>query len=119
MAILKIRPMRFIEKKKKKEVSLAINESLAITVGLSLVRAFAISAIEEKQKNNEISINEANCLKDKFENGIKFPDENFVNHGVYIENYANELYYAASEEKMCMLSLAHELFLLEVITRMS
>lgn len=47
IAIAMLRPMRFVEKINDKEVPLAINEMLAITVGLSLVRAFAIAAIRD------------------------------------------------------------------------
>lgn len=116
IAIAMLRPMRFVEKINNNEVSLAINETLAITVGLSLVRAFAIAAITENEK---ISKEEADTLVAKFEDGIKVPEGHLVNHGVYLDNYANEIYFVASEGKMCILSLAHELYLLEVITRIS
>lgn len=116
MSIAIIRPMRFVEKIDNKEVSLAINETLAITVGLSLVRAFAIAAIRE---DKSMSKEEADVQAAKFEDGIKIPGEKLVNHGVYLDNYANELYFSASEGKICILSLAHELYLLEVITRIS
>lgn len=116
IAIAMLRPMRFVEKINDKEVPLAINEMLAITVGLSLVRAFAIAAIRD---NDIIERKTADELVIKFENGIKIPDADLVNHGIYIDNFANELYYAVSEGKVCILSLAHELYLLEVITRIS
>lgn len=116
IAIAMLRPMRFVEKIDNKEVPLAINEMLAITVGLSLVRAFAIAAIKE---NDSINKEDADILVAKFEDGIKIPEGNLVNHGVYLENYANEIYFAASEGKISVLSLAHELYLLEVITRIS
>lgn len=116
IAIAMLRPMRFVEKIDNREVPLAINETLAITVGLSLVRAFAIAAIRE---NKDINKEDADVLVAKFEDGIKVPEGHLVNHGVYLDNYANEIYFAASEGKMCILSLAHELYLLEVITRIS
>ncbi|MBO5474341.1 MAG: hypothetical protein J6A08_11260 [Lachnospiraceae bacterium] len=116
IAIAMLRPMRFVQKIDNKEVPLAINEMLAITVGLSLVRAFAIAAIKE---NDSINKEDADILVAKFEDGIKIPEGNLVNHGVYLENYANEIYFAASEGKISVLSLAHELYLLEVITRIS
>lgn len=53
----------------------------------------------------------------KFEKGIKIPDDNLVNHGIYIQNYANELHFNASEGNISILSIAHELYLLEVITQ--
>lgn len=116
IAIAMLRPMRFVEKVDNQEIFLAINETLAITVGLSLVRAFAIAAIRENKKMNE---EDADTLVAKFESGIKVPEERLVNHGVYLDNYANEIYFAVSEGKICILSLAHELYLLEVITRIS
>lgn len=116
IAIIMLKPMRVVGKIGDKAIPLALNETLAITVGFSLVRAFAISAIREKVDMNEES---ANVLVAKFEDGIKIPDESLVNHGIYLDNYANELYFAASEGKVCILSLAHELYLLEVITRLS
>lgn len=116
IAIATLRPMRFVEKINNKEVSLAINEMLAITVGLSLLRAFAIAAIRE---NKEINKNDADILVAKFENGIKIPEGHLVNHGIYLDNYANEIFYATVEGKISILSLAHELYLLEVITRIS
>lgn len=114
IAIATLRPMRFVKKIENKEVRLAINETLAITVGLSLVRAFAIAAIRE---NKDIKKEEADTLVAKFEYGIKIPDGNLVNHGKYLENFANEIYFSVSEGKSFILSLAHELYLLEVITR--
>lgn len=116
IAIATLRPMRFVAKIDNNEVSLAINETLAITVGLSLVRAFAIAAIKQ---NENINKEDANLLVEKFEDGIKVPEGNLVNHGVYMDNYANEIYFAISEGKASILSLAHELYLLEVITRIS
>ncbi|MCM1120558.1 MAG: hypothetical protein NC543_14495 [bacterium] len=116
IAIAMLRPMRFVEKINGQEVPLAINETLAITVGLSLVRAFAIAAIRE---NRDIGQEDADKLVAKFESGIKLPEEHLVNHGVYLDNYANEIHFATSEGKICILSLAHELYLLEVITRVS
>ncbi len=116
IAIAMIRPMRFVKKIDNREVPLAINEILAITVGLSLVRAFAIAAIRE---NKNISTEDADGLVAKFDDGIKVPEGHLVNHGNYLDNYANEIYFATSEGKICILSLAHELYLLEVITRIS
>lgn len=40
-----------------------------------------------------------------------------VNHGIYIQNYANELRFNVLEGNISILSLAHELYLLEVITQ--
>ena len=114
-AILEVRPMKF----GYKDELLAGNERLAITVGLSLVRAFAISAIEKKHEEHKLTKKEADILKGKFEDGIKIPDGSLVNHGEYLDNFSNELYYIVKEKNLNILSLAHELYLLEVITRLS
>ena len=116
IAVAMTKPMRFVKKIDNMDVHLAINETLAITVGLSLVRAFAIAAIKA---NKDINETDANALVAKFEDGIKLPDGDLVNHGIYLDNYANEIYFATMEGKICILSLAHELYLLEVITRIS
>lgn len=116
IAIAITRPMRFIKKIDGENVALAINEKLAITIGLSLVRAFAIAAIND---NKSLSENEKKKQIDKFSKGIKTPENSLINHGTYIENFANEIYFTSSEGKMSILSLAHELYLLEVITKIS
>lgn len=110
IAICNIRPMRFLIESED-ILPLAINEKLAITVGFSLVRAFVVSDIEKKTENSSE-------LKAKFDNGLYIPQE-FINHGDYIDNYANGLRYACQDGKLCVLSLAHELFLLEAMTKMA
>ena len=116
IAIITLKPMKFTKKIDGKEVPLAINEALAITVGLSLIRAFAIAAIKEDEALSE---EEADKLIAKFDKGISVPSGNLVNHGMYKENYANELHFAVAEGNICILSVAHELYLLEVITRIN
>lgn len=116
ISIASLRPMRFTNSFDNFEIYPAINETLAITVGLSLVRAFAIASIKE---NNNINKEEADALIEKFKNGIKIPTGDLINHGTYLDNYANEIYFSISEGKMSILSLANELYLLEVITKIS
>lgn len=117
MAIIMSRPMRFDKSEIPSSVGeLAINETLAITVGLSLVRAFAISSIKNDKNYSEEKKEE---IIAKFKDGIMIPEGHLVNHGSYIENYANELNFNALEGKINILSLAHELYLLEVITKIS
>lgn len=115
IAIATLKPMRFVKKIDGKDVPLAINETLAITVALSIVRSYAMAAI--MQNTNDKVKQEA--LAAKFDTGIKIPEGVLVNHGDYLDNYANELNFAISEGKVCILSIAHELYLLEVITRLS
>lgn len=115
MAILIVSPMRFSVKRDSAENALALNEGLALTVGLSLVRAFAISAIEENKNLDQMQKDE---FISKFESGIKIPEGELVNHGDYWTNFCSELYYELIEGKLSILSLAHELYLLEVITRL-
>lgn len=116
LAVATTRPMRFVEKINGEVVPLAINEMLAITVALSLLRAFSISAI---RNNDKIEKEEADRLVSKFADGIKTPAEKMVNHGDYLENFACEIYYGVCEGKLSILSLAHELYLLEVLTIIS
>ena len=114
IAIVTSHPMIFVGEIDGQQVDIAINETLAITVGLSLVRAFAIASINS---NNELQQKDKAEMISKFEKGIKIPDDNLVNHGIYIQNYANELHFNASEGNISILSIAHELYLLEVITQ--
>ena len=115
-SVLLVAPLRFSKKNEHGEDALALNERLAITVGLSLVCAFVISAIK-KQEN--IPQEERQKLIDKFDKGINVPSGNLVNHGDYMENYCKELFFNAMEGDLSVLSLAHELYLLEIITRIS
>lgn len=116
IAILKVRPLRIVQSFNNEILPLAVNEMLAITIGLSLVRTFAISAINN---NKDYSEEQKKDLIAQFVDGIIVPDAKFVNHGVYIDNFANELFIVSSEGKLNILTLAHELYLLEVITRLN
>lgn len=89
---------------------LALNENLAITVGMSLLRAFVIASIEN---SDGMTNEEKNLYKEKIENGIIFPK---CNHGNYRENFASELHYSHVECNYNILSLANTLFLLEIHT---
>lgn len=109
IAIASVKPMRFI---KKHEEYIAINESLAITVGFSMLRAFFLAMVDKKKSGEEREF-----LISQFNKGIHIPDNSLVNHGQYLDNFASELYFAISEGSINILSVAHELFLLEVITR--
>lgn len=112
IAIATVRPLRFVKKVKNERPRLAINESLAITVGLSLLRAFILAETKEMDGEEKIDI-----LK-KFEGGILIPDGTLIKHGSYMENYAREIFFAVSDGKACILSFAHELYLLEIFTRL-
>ena len=111
IAIATVKPMRLI---KKDERYNAINETLALTVGFSLLRAFVIAAIKDK---HGISEEESCRLIHKFENGIKLPNGSLINHGTYLDNFASEIYFGVLEGNISILSIAHELYLLEVFTR--
>lgn len=116
LAICTVRPLYFTVKELNDlTLPVAINETLAITVGLSLLRAFILSSLHT---NTDCSSAEKKRLHDVFDGGIFIPSGDMVNHGDYIENYANELYYAVSDGKACILSVSHELYLLELLTRM-
>lgn len=89
---------------------LALNENLAITVGLSVLRAFVLSSIH---CNNELSDVEKATFAKRIDNGVLFPD---CNHGDYRNNFVAELYYTKKENHYNILSLANTLFLLEIHT---
>lgn len=89
---------------------LALNENLAITVGMSLLRAFVLASIDSSE---ELSNEQKILYKSRITNGIIFPA---CNHGVYRENFASELHYSDLERNYNILSLANTLFLLEIHT---
>uniref|UniRef100_UPI004056699A hypothetical protein n=1 Tax=Acetatifactor sp. TaxID=1872090 RepID=UPI004056699A len=89
---------------------LSLNEHLAITVGMSLLRAFVLSSIDS---NEEMPDDEKKIYKSRIDGGIVFPE---CNHGIYRENFASELYYTNDERNYNILSLANTLFLLEIHT---
>lgn len=88
---------------------LALNENLAITVGMSLLRAFIISSI----KNSDYNDSEKTTLVELIDDGIKFPE---CNHGTYKDNFVAELHNTAKEHNYNILSLANVLYLLEIYT---
>lgn len=89
---------------------LALNENLAITVGLSLLRAFILSSIES---STDLSKTEKQELSNRIDGGIIFPK---CNHGTYRNNFVAELHYTREENRYNILSLANTLFLLEIHT---
>ncbi|MBD5543249.1 MAG: hypothetical protein HDR01_03120 [Lachnospiraceae bacterium] len=89
---------------------LALNENLAITVGMSVLRAFVLSSIN---CNEELSEATKASLGKRVDDGIIFPD---CNHGDYRNNFASELHYTKKENNYNVLSLANILFLLEIHT---
>lgn len=89
---------------------LALNENLAITVGMSVLRAFVLSSIN---CNDELSQMTKENLAKRIDKGVIFPD---CNHGEYRNNFAAELYYTKKENSYNILSLANTLFLLETHT---
>lgn len=89
---------------------LALNENLAITVGMSLLRAFVLASIDSSV---ELSQDTKNMYRSRIDKGIIFPQ---CNHGIYRENFAAELHYTGLEGNLNILSLANTLFLLEIHT---
>ncbi|MDE7432561.1 MAG: hypothetical protein K2N34_11710 [Lachnospiraceae bacterium] len=89
---------------------LALNENLAITVGMSVLRAFILSSIN---CNEELPAATKETLRKRIDNGVIFPD---CNHGDYRNNFVSELYYTKKENNYNILSLANTLFLLETHT---
>lgn len=89
---------------------LTINEHLAITTGMSLLRAFTLSSIHCA---NTMSEEQKKTLTQRIDNGIRFPR---CNHGNYRSNFASELHYTREENTYNILSLSNTLFLLEKYT---
>lgn len=116
IAIAAIRPMRFVGDipiDENKKIFFSFNEKLGITVALSLIRAFFIAATKD---NGDLSDEAKQALISKFDDGIVIPDS--VNHGDYMDNYASEIRFAVSEGNIHILSIAHELYLLETMTKL-
>ena len=115
LAVALSRPLRmkndFDDKDQIHNIS---NELLAISVGFSVLCAYVESAIRSSKNMTE---DEKKCLLNRFSNGIVFPDGVDVNHGNYIVNFANEIYYAVEDGNYNILSLSHELYLLEIYTK--
>lgn len=89
---------------------LSLNENLAITVGLSLLRAFILSSINSSA---DLSPQKKSELASRIENGITLPK---CNHGDYRSNFIAELHYTHEENRYNILSLANTLYLLEVFS---
>lgn len=112
MAIVTVAPMRYDnDLDDGSELGLALNEYLAINVAFNLVRAFYIASLDAAN----IDSDEKKQLVEKFDNGIQIPE--CTNHGVYMDNFCSELYYSNLDGKLNVLSLAHELYLLELYTQ--
>ena len=117
IAIATVKPMYFtIDYDDTDENYNIINELLALSVGFSVLRAYIESSV---QNNNNLDTLEKNKILKKYEKGIKTPCDDNVHHGSYIVNYATELHYALSDNSANILSIAHELYLLERYTELS
>lgn len=111
LAILKVAPLHYSEKAEKSNL-FVYNEQLAITTGLSLMRAFIVNG-----KDAEGNMKDPSTLKvekEIFDDGFVFP-ETF--HGEYRSNFAVELYFTRTEKCYNILSLSNTLFLLEQYNR--
>lgn len=89
---------------------MALNENLAITVGMSVLRAFVLSGINSSE---DLSEETKRTLGKRIDGGVIFPK---CNHGDYRNNFVTELYYTKKENNYNILSLANTLFLLETHT---
>ena len=116
IAISSVKPLRIKDKEKweamNSEAHFVLNEQLAITVGFSILSAYIIKELS----NNAMEKDEA-LIKKIEQNGIHFPSAIEVHHGEYLNNYTNELFYTVEEGNINILSVAHELYLLELLTR--
>ena len=117
IAIATVRPMYLTKSYSETDVFYnIINELLALSVGFSVLRAYIESSV---RNNNNLDTLAKEKILEKYKEGIKTPGDNKVQHGTYITNYASELHYAVNENCVCILSIAHELFLLERYTELA
>ncbi len=114
VAICNVKPLRFNKPSITKPNNFFIaNELVAISMATTLVVNFVITATESSAVLTEIQKNE---ICNKFKDGICFPEKEITNHGEYITNYAMELYLSNMQSDFNLLSIAHELYLLEALT---
>ena len=113
IAICTVKPVKLCQNNKYEESIFVVNELIAINIGMSIVAAYAISAAEE---DKSLDSNEKKRIINSFKDGLKYPEKTLTHHGEYISNYATELYFGGEEGKLNTLSIAHELYLLEVLT---
>lgn len=97
LAILSASPLSF-NMSYEDDILITINEHLAITVGLSILRAFIET---ENLQKGEKGTNHSD---------IFLP---YTDHGNYRDIFAVELYFTRKEKNYNMLSLSNTLFLLE------
>ena len=74
------------------------NEKLAIKAGVAILNSY----IEKDSKEKKVTI---------------LPKD--VSHGEYTENFCRELYVNQLEKKLSVLSIAHELFLIEKLSSLT
>ena len=74
------------------------NEKLAIRAGLAILNSYSEKDSKEKKK-------------------ISLPKD--VRHGEYTENFCRELYINQLEKKLSILSIAHELYLIEKLSALT
>ncbi|GHV86728.1 hypothetical protein AGMMS50255_0240 [Spirochaetia bacterium] len=101
ISLLSVRPIKYLYPLDISDrVDWLLNENLAISMGLSILREFLF----KKEPNNL-------AIQEYLKNGFIFPT---VNHGKsYKENWALELYFGSKRNVLFTLSLANELFLIE------
>ena len=102
IAILNVKPIRIpdevqLQRKSEDVYSTSFskffgNEKLAIRAGIAVLNSYIEKDSKEKKE---------------------VPLPKIVRHGEYIENFCRELYINQLEKKLSILSIAHELFLIE------
>lgn len=110
IAILHVNPIRFVSVPLDDDRYFVINAKIAIATAMSIVRAYVLASCDG------LSGAEKNNIKKKFEDGLSCPPDEFVHHGDYLKNFASEIYYVNRDGKLHVLPIAHELYLLEVLT---
>lgn len=112
LAILVSAPLHYKEADDRTKL-FVYNEQLAITTGLSLMRAFIVNGKDAEGNMKAHSI--LSVEKKIFDDGFTFPEA--FHSQQYRQSFAVELYFTRKEEKYNILSLSNTLFLLEQYNR--
>lgn len=117
-AIIKTDMFKSYPKSSSNNNIIIINEQIAISVGLSILRTYIVNKCDPSGKEKEKTVWEQD--KKIFESGFKLPGEdgaNDVSHGEYRNNFAMILYFTKKENTYNILSLSNTLYLLEMYNR--
>lgn len=99
-----------ISLKEGDDTNLMLNERLAFSFGMSMLRALILA-----QADNLEDEEQRTKVKAAFDSGISFPE---CNHGDYADNLRSQLYFTHKEGNYNILSMAETLYFIEVFNLM-